>query len=567
MARTIKTKIAWGVAFLFALLIVTGGLSFFYLHKIITDQRNILKDNYESIGYTTNMLQALDDWKKNAEESKKKFQSALLSQQNNITEEGEDIATSKLAQHFQNYVSGQDSAQLLIVRNDINAVMQLNLEAIVKKNEQVQKNADDAKFIIAVLLSICILAAFTFIVNFPGIIANPVAKLTEGIKAIASKKYDQRIHLQRNDEFGEMAVAFNNMAEELDKYEHSNLARIMFEKQRAETVINSLKDASIGIDNKGMVLFANSQALQLLNLKEHEIVLQKQQELVTSNDLFRFLLSPDSNQPFKIVVNNKEEFYTKEITDIKNADGIMGYVLVLKNITPYKELDVAKTNFIATMSHELKTPLASSDFSLKLLQDERTGNLNDEQKELVQNLQDDNKRLLKILSELLDLSQVESGRLQLNIQEVSAAAIVQKSADAVLNAAKQKNISIQSDAENSLAFIKADEEKTSWVLINLLNNAIKYSSHNTIVQVNVRQENDMLLFAVTDQGKGIEEKYLARIFDRYFKVPGSVVYGSTGLGLAICKEFIEAQHGSIYAESIAGKGSVFYFTLPIAHKA
>lgn len=566
MVRTIKRKISLGVAFLFALLILTGGLSFFYLHKTITDQRNILNDNYESIGYTTSMLQALDDWRKDKDEAKKMFESNLNDQQNNITEEGEDIATARLAQHFKDYEKRPDSTQLLTVRNDINAVMQLNLQAIVKKNELVQKNADDAKFIIAVLVSICLLAAFTFIVNFPGIIANPITKLTEGIKAIANKKYDQRIHLKRNDEFGEMAAAFNNMAEELDKYEHSNLARILFEKQRAETVINSLKDASIGIDNKGVILFANPQALQLLNLKEEETVLQKQQEVAARNDLFRFLLSPESNQPFKIVVNSKEEFYTKEISDIKNADGVIGSVIVLKNITPYKELDVAKTNFIATISHELKTPLASSDFSLKLLEDERTGKLNDEQKELVQNLKDDNGRLLKILSELLDLSQVESGRLQLDMDAITPVNIVERSLDAVLNSARQKNISIKTNTESNLPLIKADKEKTSWVLINLLNNAIKYSPADTEITITMKQDNSMVLFIVTDQGNGIEEKYLARIFDRYFKVPGPGVFGSTGLGLAICKEFMEAQGGTIQAQSIAGKGSVFSFSLPVADK-
>ena len=103
-------------------------------------------------------------------------------------------------------------------------------------------------------------------------VASPIISLTEGIKAIANKNYGQRIHLNRKDEFGDLANAFNSMAEKLDDYEHSNLSKILFEKQRAETVINSLKDASIGIDNKGIVLFANQQALQLLNLKEQDIV-------------------------------------------------------------------------------------------------------------------------------------------------------------------------------------------------------------------------------------------------------------------------------------------------------
>ena len=175
-----------------------------------------------------------------------------------------------------------------------------------------------------------------------------------------------------------------------------------------------MKDASIGIDIKGIVLFANQRALQLLNLKEQDIVGLSQEVVKKGNDLFRFLLNEEASIPFKIVVEGKENYFAKEIVDINYQDNKAGHVIVLKNITPFKELDVAKTNFIATISHELKTPLASSDFSLKLLEDERVGPLTAEQKELVQSLKDDNKRLLRILSELLDMSQVESGKIQLD---------------------------------------------------------------------------------------------------------------------------------------------------------
>jgi signal transduction histidine kinase len=181
--------------------------------------------------------------------------------------------------------------------------------------------------------------------------------------------------MDRKDEFGDLANAFNTMAERLDEYEHSNLSKILFEKRRAEAVINSLKDASIGIDNKGTVLFANQQALQLLNLKEQDIIGQNQEEIKRRNDLFRFLINEQNSIPFKIVVDGKENYFTKEIIELTNENQKAGQVIVLKNITPFKELDVAKTNFIATVSHELKTPLASSDFSLKLLEDERVGTL------------------------------------------------------------------------------------------------------------------------------------------------------------------------------------------------
>jgi signal transduction histidine kinase len=439
--------------------------------------------------------------------------------------------------------------------------MQVNLQAIDKKNQAAQKSAENAKTIITIMLTVCLLIGFTFIFNFPTLVASPIAKLTEAIKAIANKKYGERIHMDRKDEFGDLANAFNTMAERLDEYEHSNLSKILFEKRRAEAVINSLKDASIGIDNKGTVLFANQQALQLLNLKEQDIISLPQEDVKRRNDLFRFLINEQNNIPFKIVVDGKENYFTKEIIELANENQKAGQVIVLKNITPFKELDVAKTNFIATVSHELKTPLASSDFSLKLLEDERVGSLTPEQKELVQSLKDDNKRLLRILSELLDLSQVESGKIQLNLQPVQADILIRRAVESVQNVAKEKNISIKKELKENLPDIKVDTDKTVWVLNNFLTNAIRYSSRDSDVIIEVDKKEGSMQFSVKDFGKGIAPEYKDKIFDRYFRIPGTKE--GTGLGLAICKEFIETQGGKIWVESEIGSGSRFGFSFPI----
>jgi NtrC-family two-component system sensor histidine kinase KinB len=557
MSIRLKTKITLGVVFLFALLLLVGGTGFFFLNRTINGQKDILKDNYETIEYTKNMLLALD-----SSNGHIFFEKNLEGQEKNITEQGEKEATALLRNHYNAYTIHPDSIQLIqTIRADINRIMQINLAAIIEKNKTVGKNAEDAKLVITLLLTICALIGFTFVFNFPGYIANPIAKLTEGIKAIAGKKYNQRIHLNRKDEFGEMANAFNLMAEELDKYEHSNLAKILFEKQRAEAVINSLQDASIGIGKNGMILFANPLALQLLNLGETDIVGKKSELLQQQNDLFRFLLSEKSAQPFKIVVDGKEQFFSKENTEISNAEGTIGQMITLKNITPYKELDVAKTNFIATISHELKTPLASSDFSLKLLEDERVGTLNSEQKELVQHIKEDNKRLLKILSELLDLSQVESGKIQLQISEVHPAQSVKIAIDAVLASAQQKNIELSVSIDETIALVKADKEKIAWVLINFLTNAIKFSPENSRILVKVKSIGTNIQFEVQDLGKGIAPEYVSKVFDRFYQVPGTEKMGN-GLGLSISKEFIEAMNGHIGVESEPGKGSRFYFSIP-----
>ncbi len=562
MSVKLKTKVTLGVVFLLILLVLVGGTGYFFLQKSTQEQQDILKENYETLDYTRVMLETMDD--KDPVIVKSVFESNLALQEKNITEPGEAEATKQLGIHYQEWIKDiSSSANEILIRRDLSRIMQINLHAIAEKNKLIGRNAGQAKTIITILLTACALIGFTFVFNFPGYIAGPVVKLTEGIRGISGKQYAQRIHLHRTDEFGEMAEAFNQMAEELDRYEHSNLAKILFEKQRAEAVINSLKDASIGVGSDGRILFANTQALQLLNLKEEDILGKNTKVLVGQNDLFRFLMEEKSSRPFKIVVDNKEQFFTLERIEISNTEGLIGEMTVLKNITPYQERDVAKTNFIATVSHELKTPLASSDISLKLLEDERIGILNDEQKELVHSLKGDNQRLLKILSELLDLSQVESGKIQLTITSLLPVIPIRKAVEAVTAAAQQKNIRINTDIPDNMEAVKGDAEKIEWVLINLLTNAVKFSPINAEVNVSAVRKDDHIFFSVRDTGTGIMADHLPHLFDRFYQVPGTGKAG-TGLGLSISKEFVEALGGKIGVESEPGKGSLFYFSLPLA---
>jgi signal transduction histidine kinase len=170
---------------------------------------------------------------------------------------------------------------------------------------------------------------------------------------------------------------------------------------------------------------------------------------------------------------------------------------------------------------------------------------------------------LQITGELLDMAQVETGKIQLNFGSTHPCNIVDYAVKAVKFTADQKQVAINVKYDQDLSEVKADLDKTTWVLINLLSNAIKYSHEKSFVDLEVKKsKNDEIEFSVKDQGQGIEKKYLSRIFERYFKVPGATVdQTGTGLGLAIAKDFIEAQSGKISVESELGEGSRFYFTL------
>ena len=544
--------------------LITGsrGVGIFYMAKLKTHGQNALKANYESLSYCHSMQQQLKISKLSSKGSLQKFETALLKQERNVTEPGEDSSTAGLRQKFNQLKSGDTSKfTLQSIESSIQSILAVNMQAIINKIEISEQIADDALAIIIGPGGVVFLIAFTFIVNFPSVVTDPIYRLSDAIKEIANKNYQHRINISNKDEFGKLADAFNEMAERLQYFESSNLNKLMFKKTRAEAVINSLKDASIGIDKNNTVLFANFQALELLGLRSDEIVGKQVGDTKKKNDLFSFLIDKGTTTPFKILVDNKENYFVKEIINV-SPDDADNKVIVLKTITSYKEPDVAKTNFISTISHELKTPLASSDFSLQLLEDERTGKLLPEQAELVDNLKQDNQRMLKILSELLNMAQVEAGRIQLNIQGVQPGGIVETAVQAVLGNAREKEIEIRKSIALDLPLIQADSDKTTWVLNNFLTNAIKYSYRNNAIEVQAYRQGDSVVFAVKDGGPGIAAEYLPRLFERYFQVPGSKEKG-TGLGLAISKEFVEAQHGKIWVESEVGNGARFCFELPI----
>jgi signal transduction histidine kinase len=559
----LKTKITVGVLFLYIMLLVVSVVGYYYLSRLNERAKVILKDNYESLDYSKSMLVALEDIPVNRDSAIKAFEASLEKQGRNVTEPGEKAATAEVMQAFQAY-KDNNLTDLSAIKRGIYKIMDLNMNAIVGKNEKAKKTADHALIYIALISGICFLLGFTFVYNFPGYIANPIHELTEGIKSIADKQYSKRLYFKSDDEFGELATAFNTMAQRLDEYEHSNIAKILFEKQRAEAVISSLKDATIGLDDNNVILFANTPALQLLSLKEKDLVGLPVEEIAKRNDLLRFMINPQENAPVKIVVEGKESFFTKETTEITHNEQRIGYVVILRNITSFKEQDIAKTHFIATISHELKTPLAASDFSIKLLEDERTGTLNTGQKELVDSLKQDNRRMIRIVSELLDLSQVESGNIQLQPQPVAVDHITQYALSTVQRQAVQQGVQIKEHIDEGIPKVIADVEKTAWVLVNLLTNAIRYSDEGSDIQLNVsRSETGQVSFTVQDYGKGIPPEFQERIFERFYQVPGRKQVQGSGLGLAISKEFIEAQGGIIGVESEEGKGSRFFFSLPV----
>jgi len=579
----IKTKLRLGFGFLFVVVLFFGSISLYYMNRISVSAKVILKDNYETLSYTRAMRALLDENELPLNAAVlTHFKDNLDKEQGNVTEKGEAEAVRQIAAGFAVLKGGGalevQKQAVARIRAQLTEIDGLNMAAIVRKNEKAQAAVEKASLYLVTAASFCFLVLFSFIVNFPGFVANPLREFSEAIREIGRKNYKQRLVFNGTDEFAELASSFNEMVAQLNKWENSNLAKLQSEKLRIEAIIEQMQDAIIGLNEKQEILFINRVAAVVLNLNEGQVIGLNVRDLMKKNDLLsRIMTNEQGTQPIKIYADDKESYFQLEKREIivpeyeqqesdviRQSSRAAGMVFILKNITQFKELDEAKTNFIATVSHELKTPISSIKMSIKLLDDKRVGEMNTEQKQLLEHVKDDCSRLLKITSELLDLAQVETGNLQLNFVKADPSEIVTYALNAVRFQAEQKSIQLELVTQAGLPYVSADVEKTAWVLINFLSNALRYSGEKSKVVIQLEEKGKNIEFSVRDFGKGIDEQYQKRLFDRYFQVPtdGNNKSGS-GLGLAISKDFIEAENGRIWVESEMGEGSRFCFSLPI----
>ena len=419
------------------------------------------------------------------------------------------------------------------------------------------------------------------LVKLPSSVNRPFQKLTQAINEIANHNYEVELNLVGSQTMEQLSANFNRMARRLRDYHNSSISQLRVSKQYIETIIDSIDEPIVCLDHELTLYFINNEALGILNLQHEEVVGKSAQEIAMRNDRLRRLLigldehQNDSNtdgkksEPLKIYADNKESYFHVKylpirMTGINGSIKENGIVIMLKNITEFHKLDVAKTTFISTISHELKTPISAILMSQQLLADNRMGELNEEQKELSDSIRENGERLLSITGELLNMTQVESGVLQLKPHITKPIELIDYAIKANQVQADKFHINIEVDyPKEKISKLYVDSEKIAWVLTNLLSNAIRYSSENDRVIIGALQQDEHhVIIYVKDFGRGIDPRYHESIFERYFRVPGTKIQGS-GLGLSISRDFVEAHHGTLMVESELGKGSKFIVTLPV----
>lgn len=553
----IKSKLTYSIGSLLLVIIFLGLFSSGNISQMKRDTENILADNYNSVRYAQKMQSALNAFY-NDSSALTVFEQNLALQTKNVTEPYEKEATEILVYHFRHFKAEPNAANFIALSESINSVVLLNTSAISRKAQIANKTANEALMWIIVVAVLSAVIATVMLFRFPKAFTRPIQELTDGIIEVSNGNYDNRLNFSSKSEFGKVALSFNSMADQIAAFRRSSVAKIIASKRYLEVIINSIDEPIIGLDSNKTVLFANNSATTILNISHERIVGKSALDVSLTNDLFRRLLrgleqNDKKDEPLKIYSDNKESYFQVHYT-VASEDS--GTVIQLSNVTQYKELDNAKTNFISIISHELKTPISAILMSLKLLDDKRVGEMNQEQMALSQSIRENSDRLLNITGELLKMTQVEAGKLQLDPKVTKPIELITYAVNATRVLAEKFGCNIEVEYPEKLPKLFVDSEKVAWVITNLLSNAIHYSSENARIIIGARQKDDKVEIYVQDFGKGIDPRYHESIFDRYFRVPGTKIQGS-GLGLAISKEFVESHGGTIRVISKVGEGSCF----------
>ncbi|MBP9901036.1 MAG: HAMP domain-containing protein [Verrucomicrobia subdivision 3 bacterium] len=443
-------------------------------------------------------------------------------------------------------------------------IHELTQENIVTNGRKIQRinRTIPSLLLLALVLALGISGYASF--KLDKAILKPIQTLTNAAREIGHGNLEQTVPVLSNDELGELAVTFNKMAAQLNTYRQSTTEQILRLHRTMEAALASFSDPVFIMDTQGRIELNNRAAQTLsaqlaLNGALPPRLAEATAAVLRSNQDFL----PDSfDEVLTLRVSGEEKSFLPRIHLMRETDTRpVGVAVVLHDVTRFRLLDDAKTNLVATVSHELKTPLTSVRMVLHLLLEKSLGPLTKKQDELVTTARKDSERLIRILDELLDIARLEAGAASLVREPVHPADLVQFIVDEARRSAAEAGVTLTPTVEPGLPPVLVDRQKIGHVFHNFITNAIKYSPRGAQIHVSANSNADRgVQFSVRDQGPGIAAEFQVRIFDRFFRVPGQMKRGA-GLGLTIAREVVVAHGGRVGVRSQPGQGSEFYFVL------
>lgn len=611
--RTFRKKILLGYGASLLLIIVVLSWAMFLILRLGRASESILRENYQSIQAAENMIDAVErqdsatllillgyeqQGASEFRENETLFLQWLGRAKDNITIPGEKEIIDTLEKGYARYLMEISNLQLLYRSNRIEAanayhevvlplfrsirdtcikLRDLNHETMYAASNRANKISVQAVFSISVIGVASVVLVVVFSLFLSHLISRPVTELEEAALQVAQGDYEVKVPVRGSDELALLATRFNLMVEKLKEFHDLNIGKIIAEKRKSEAIIRSVTDGIAVVDDHFLITNLNPAAAKIFGVFPEDSLEKHILEVVRDEKLFGFLKETlASGQPPHLeegedilIIKTGEEsrHYQVSMVPMRTASGVIpGVVLLLRDITRLRELDRLKSEFVMTASHELRTPLTSLNMAVNLLRESAGTKLSGQERALLEASHEDVQRLRALVNDLLDLSKIEAGKLELAFEPVQPRFLGDQALSVIKTQAGSKGIELNLGVPEDLPAVTADPHKMVWVLVNLLANAVRYTKAGGHINLTAERVGNQVHLSVTDDGEGIPFDLQPRIFEKFVQIKpsDSDSSGGSGLGLAICKEIVRAHRGAIWLDSIPGKGSTFTFALPIA---
>jgi signal transduction histidine kinase len=609
MFTTLRNKLLLGITPLVAIMLGLGLFSVVMFSRLGNNIDVILRENYRSVLAAEGMKEALEridssllfaigGEEKRAraqfEEFRPMFDRNFTIEENNITLPGEQEMVDALRELWGRYFAltgrfyalgpgNRDERTRLYfsellptfsaIKREADAILALN-----QKNMEVEDGrarnaaAVSIRLMMVAVLGAAIVATMIALVLSRSIL-EPIGAVTRGARAMAQGELDQVVPVVTRDELGELAAAFNTMASTIRAFRESGTARILRARQAAQATIDSFPDPVVVVDRGGSVERVNPSAQRIFSLSAAPEGLTlpwappPQLKAPLAEVLRGGLDSIPTGLDSAICLRDQgqERFFLPRIVAIQHNEGLLGAAVVLSDVTKFRLVDQLKSDMVATASHELKTPLTGVQMAVHLLLEETVGPLNAKQTELLLAAREESDRLLALVNDLLDLTRIEQGRLQLDLQPVAPESLLAEAVERFAPKADDLGVKLTVEAAAGVPPVEGDAERLGYVFDNLIGNALEFTPRGGAIRVSATAGRDATVrFSVADDGAGIAPEHLPHVFEKFYRAAGSRAGRAkgAGLGLAIVKEIVVAHGGQVDVQSQPGRGTVFTFTLP-----
>ena len=604
---TLRWRLLAAQGILALALLAVGVVAVTSLRTLGRSADTILQDNYRRVLAAQRIKDAaerldraalfrvagrVDRAQEQAQSSLRTLEEELAVQERNITERGEREATARLRLAWREYQEAfarlaglQDRASLahayfddleprfVAVKAAAQQILDINQDAMVGKAERARRQAASLVLVVVVATAIGVLAGTLLSSWVTTRVVRPVSVVAQAAQRIAAGDMAARARVRGHDEIAALAAEFNAMADRLAEYRRSSLGELLQAQQAAQAAIDGLPDPVLVLDVGGQVQNLNQAAEAMLRLPHGagDLVAALDPPLREVVDRVRghVLGGHGAWQPkgyeeaVRLDLADGARWLLPRATPLHSEAGaVTGVAIVLQDVSRLMRVDELKNDLVATVAHEFRTPLTSLRMAIHLCVEEAAGPLTEKQADLLLAARQDCERLQGIVDDLLDLSRIQGGRMELLRHPVPARALLEEAVEASRDAAGAAGLrlSIRGAVEDEVA---ADAERVGLVLSNLIANAIRHTGPGGEVVLEASRSGDRVRFEVRDTGEGIPREYLERIFERFFRVPGRGA-GGVGLGLYLVREIVQAHGGEVGVESEPAKGSRFWFTLPVA---